>query len=304
MSYNLITILGPTAVGKTFLAANLAYKFKGEIISADSRQVYRGMDIGTGKDLKDYVVNNTTVPYHLIDIMDPSEEFNLYLFQNLFYSVFEKIRQNHKLPFLAGGTALYTQSILKNYELVPAGEFKKRKHELSSISHTELVEILNELNSDMHNTTDILDKERTIQAIIIAEAQKTSDQPVRRTDIHPFILGVKEDRDKIKENITKRLKDRLQNGMIEEVENLVKKGITYEKLYFFGLEYRFIGQYLSGELNYNDMYQKLNSAIHNFAKHQMTWFRKMERSGININWLNGPDLETATKLLNEIELEF
>lgn len=304
MSYNLITILGPTAVGKTSLAAKLAYEFKGEIISADSRQVYRGMDIGTGKDLDDYIVNNTSIPYHLIDIIDPTEEFNLFLFQKLFHKTCRGITERNVLPFLVGGTGLYIESILKSYDLVSIEKSEKRKDELHNKSQKELVKILSELNPGTHNTTDLLEKERTIQAILIEESKTNSEHPIENSNIHSFVLGVKEDREKIKKNITLRLKHRLKNGMIDEVDKLIKNGVTSDKLYFFGLEYRFVGMYLKGELSYNDMYQKLNSAIHQFAKRQMTWFRKMERNGIKINWLEGPDFPTAVKFINEQGFEF
>jgi tRNA dimethylallyltransferase len=304
MSYNLITILGPTAVGKTSLAAKLAFEFNGEIISADSRQVYRGMDIGTGKDLDDYVVNNTSIPYHLIDIIDPTEEFNLFLFQKLFHKTYREITEKNVIPFLVGGTGLYIESILKSYDLVSIEKSDKRKDELHNKSQKELVKILSELNPDTHNTTDLLEKERTIQAILIEESKTNSEHPIENSNIHSFVLGVREDREKIKKNITLRLKHRLKNGMIDEIDKLIKNGVTSDKLYFFGLEYRFVGMYLKGELNYNDMYQKLNSAIHQFAKRQMTWFRKMERNGIKITWLEGPDFPTAVKFINEQEFEF
>jgi tRNA dimethylallyltransferase len=296
MNYNLITILGPTATGKTRLAALLAHKFKGEIISADSRQVYKGMDIGTGKDLSDYIVNNETVAYHLIDIISPKEEFNLFLFNKYFYSAYNQIIFKKKLPFLVGGTGLYLSSILQNYKLNEA-EFKKEDFEkLNNFNLNELKKILLKFNLSLHNTTDLINKERIIKAIIIAQAEKKFNQSIKH--INKLVIGILPERFEIKKRITERLVKRLNQGMIEEVESLIKNGVSFEKLKFFGLEYKFIAMYLKGELNYNDMFQKLNSAINNFAKRQITWFRKMEREGVKINWLPFADFEKAKNLIN------
>jgi tRNA dimethylallyltransferase len=305
MSYNLVTILGPTATGKTKLAAKLADFFNGEIISADSRQVYRGMDIGTGKDLNDYIVNGRKIKYHLIDIIDPSEEFNLFLFKKFFQSSFKVIIENKKLPFLVGGTGLYLSSILQNYQLhevsptnpkaFGAGFESDRFNELNSKENSELKTILLELNPKQHNTTDLLDKERIIKAIMVAEAKKNSSQI--DFEINPVIIGVLPEHSEIKKRITDRLQFRLQNGMIDEVKKLLENGISFEKLNFFGLEYRYIGLYLRDELNYNDMFQKLNSSIHQFAKRQATWFRKMEREGVKINWIDSSDFEKAKEII-------
>jgi tRNA dimethylallyltransferase len=298
MSYNLITILGPTAVGKTRLAALLAKEYDGEIVSADSRQVYKGMDIGTGKDYEDYIIDGYKVPYYLIDVIDPKEEFNLFLFSKYFYEAYSKITGKKKLPILAGGTGLYLHSILTGYKLKEVEIDENRYSELINLPHEELKEKLLTLNPDQHNKTDLDNKERTIRAIMIAEGNndvKLSGKP----DINSLVIGVNEKREKVKENITIRLKERLKSGMIEEVENLLKAGISYDKMDFFGLEYKYIGKYLRGDLNYNDMYQKLNSAIHNFAKRQITWFRKMEKEGIEIFWIDGPDFKAAKKLIEE-----
>ncbi len=299
MNYNLITILGPTAVGKTRLAARLADYFKGEIISADSRQVYRGMNIGTGKDLEDYIINGKQVPFHLIDIIEPSQEFNLFLYQQMFFDAFNRIISKGQKPFLVGGTGLFIHSILKEYELIPADFNNDRIQQLYLLNNEKLRNILLELNPELHNTTDLIEKERLIRAIIIAEAKKSMPHNMNKTQINSFVIGVQEEREIIKSNITARLKKRLDSGMIDEVKKLVDEGLSFEKLDFFGLEYKFIGQYLQGNLNYNDMFQKLNSSIHQFAKRQMTWFRKMEREGINIHWLNGPDFESAKQLILE-----
>ncbi|MGD1008440.1 MAG: tRNA (adenosine(37)-N6)-dimethylallyltransferase MiaA [Ignavibacteriaceae bacterium] len=291
----LITILGPTATGKTKLAAKLAFHFNGEIISADSRQVYRGMDIGTGKDLNDYNVNGNIIKYHLIDIVDPQDEFNLFLFKKYFNESFMKIIEEGKLPFLAGGTGLYLSSILQNYKLHKVNFESERYPELNSKKLPELQSILSALSTKLHNTTDLLDKERVIRAIIVTEDKKAIN--VDEIEIDSLIIGVLPPRDIIKQRITERLKYRLQNGMIEEVKKLIENGISFEKLNFFGLEYRYICLYLAKELNYNNMYQKLNNAIHNFAKRQVTWFRKMEKEGVKINWIDSADFDKAEKII-------
>jgi len=295
MEYNLISILGPTATGKTKLAANLAYEFSGEIISADSRQVYKGMDIGTGKDLNDYIIEGNQIPYHLIDIIDPSEEFNLYLFKQLFNKSFESLTKKNKVPFMVGGTGLYLSSVIQNYELNETGFDQDKIDKLNSMEINELKNILIRINPGLHNTTDLIDKERIIKAILVAESSGQIQN--QKVEIHSLNIGIMPSREIIKKRITERLKHRLQNGMIEEVKSLIDSGITFEKLNFFGLEYRYIGLYLKGELNYNDMYQKLNSAIHNFAKRQVTWFKKMEKEGVQINWLDNPDVLKAKEII-------
>lgn len=294
MNYDLITILGCTATGKTKLAVQLTDCFNAEIISADSRQVYRGMNIGTGKDLSEYSIHDRQIPFHLIDVIDPTEEFNLFSFQQLFYKSFKDISHRNKLPFLVGGTGMYLSAILQNYNLSKA-DFESYKQKLSSVSDDELKEMLKELNPALHNTTDLNDRERIIKAIAVSKSKQEMDV---KQKIKSFIIGVNLSRDEIKKRITTRLKRRLdEEGMIEEVKSLMDSGISYNKLIFFGLEYKFIAQYLTGELNKNDMFQKLNSAIHSFAKRQMTWFRKMEREGVIINWIDGPDFNKAKELI-------
>jgi len=298
MFHNLITILGPTATGKTRLAAKLANKFNGEIISADSRQVYIGMDIGTGKDFDDYKIGSKQIPFHLIDVIDSKEEFDLFKFQNLFYKFFDDILQRMKTPFLVGGTGMYLSSILQNYKLNKAEFSEERTNKLRELSLTDLQNKLKILSPSLHNTTDSLEKERVIRALIIAENSSKKERTV--ISVQPLVIGISLPRDVIKKRITKRLKQRLDNGMIEEVKSLFQSGVTYEKLYFFGLEYKYIGMYLKRELTYNDMFQKLNSAIHSFAKRQMTWFRKMEKEGVMIHWIDGPDYESASELIKKI----
>ncbi len=328
MKFNLITILGPTATGKTKLAVQLADCFNGDIISADSRQVYRGMNIGTGKDLSEYYIDGRQIPYHLIDIIEPTEEFNLFSFQQGFYKSFDEIKSKNKLPFLVGGTGLYLSSVLQKYTLGKA-DFEKEKQILSSYSDDELRDILKDLNPSLHNTTDLNDRERIIKAIAVSkslvesssghfdsdlsgeksENSFTKDFSVTslpRNDkekvVNSLVIGVNLSRDEIKKRITARLKKRLdEEGMIDEVKTLMDSGVSYDKMIFFGLEYKFIAKYLTGELNKNDMFQKLNSAIHSFAKRQMTWFRKMEKEGVVINWIDGPDFN-KTKALIEMRI--
>ncbi|MBN2572261.1 MAG: tRNA (adenosine(37)-N6)-dimethylallyltransferase MiaA, partial [Ignavibacteriales bacterium] len=290
--YNLITILGPTAVGKTRLAAELAYEFNGEIISGDSRQVYKYMDIGTGKDLDDYKVKNKLIAYHLIDILEPSEEFNLFLFNKYFYEVYDKIIKSEKIPFLVGGTGLYVHSVLKKYDLKETAFSKSRVEELSRMTIEKLQSKLFKINPRLHNTTDLLIKDRIVSAIIIAEKESAKEIESRKP-MESLVIGVTNSREKIKQSITNRLKFRLENGMIDEVKNLLKMGVSHDKLEFFGLEYKFLSLYLRGELTYNEMFEKLNIAIHQFSKRQMTWFRKMEREGVQINWITSGDVQTA-----------
>lgn len=298
MNYNLITILGPTAVGKTHLAALLADYFGGEIISADSRQVYKGMDIGTGKDLADYSVNGKSVPLHLVDVIDPTAEFNLFLFNKMFYESFDEIISRGKIPFLAGGTGMYLDSIIRGYKLIKVEYDDERYNELNEISEEELKEQLKRISPALHNTTDLLIKDRIIRAIMIAE--HTAETGIEnKKEISSLTIGVKLEREEIKKRITARLKHRLENGMIEEVKRLIDEGISFERLELFGLEYKFISKHIRGELSNNDMYQKLNSAIHSFAKRQMTWFRKMEREGVNIHWIDGADYEAAKQIITQ-----
>lgn len=296
MKINLITILGCTATGKTKLAVQLADCFNGEIISADSRQVYRGMNVGTGKDLSEYFIQGKQIPFHLIDIIVPTEEFNLYSYQQSFYKSFDDTVSRNKLPFLVGGTGMYLSSVLQNYNLSKA-DFENKSENLKKFSDDELRKNLKEFNPSLHNTTDLNDRERILKAITVSKSQKDKSETQK---INSLIIGINLSRDEIKKRITARLKKRLnEEGMIEEVKSLMDSGVSYDKMIFFGLEYKFIAQYLKGELNKNDMFQKLNSAIHSFAKRQMTWFRKMEREGVVINWINGADFSKAKELIEK-----
>ncbi len=295
MPSRLIVILGPTATGKTRLSARLANEFNGEIISADSRQVYRGMDIGTGKDLNDFFVEGKKIIYHLIDIIEPTEEFNLYLFIKYFNHSFNEIIKKGKIPFLAGGTGLYISSVLQQYNLKQADFSSLKQKEIQQLSIDKLREILLNLKRKVHNTTDLLDKDRIIKAILI-EISRDDTLSVPK-EISPLVIGINLAREEIKKNITVRLKKRLDEGMIEEVKSLLSKGIPLKRLYGFGLEYKMAAMYLNNELSYDDMFNKLNSDIHKFAKRQMTWFRKMQREGVIINWIDGPDFPAARKLI-------
>ncbi len=297
MPYNLITILGPTATGKTKLAVKLADFINGEIISADSRQVYKKLDIGTGKDYEDYIINNKNIPYHLIDIVEPENEYNLFAFQNDFYKAYDRIKSLNKTPFLVGGTGLYLSSIIQNYDLKEAEFIKEDIDKLLSYDIEKLRTIYLKLNPNLHNTTDLLKKERLIKAILILKEKGKSVRPKQK--ITSLNIGIKISREELKENISKRLKQRLENNMIDEVKNLIDEGLTYERLFSLGLEYKFIALHIKGELNYNDMYQKLNSAIYDFAKRQIKWFRKMGREGVEINWIEGPDIEKSKELINK-----
>ncbi len=300
MRYQLITVLGPTAVGKTQLAVKLAYRFNGEIISADSRQVYKRMDIGTGKDLSEYFYKGKQIRYHLIDLVEPAEEFNLFLFQKKFFEAFNEIISKGKIPFLVGGTGLYLSSVLQGYNL-PEVEFdEKRIAELKKIDIETLRKKLLSLNPNLHNKTDLQNIDRLVKAIIIAEKRPANLTDEKRR-VSSLVIGIKVENKILRKRIEERLERRLKGGMIEEVENLLAEGITHEKLRAFGLEYKYVSMYLQKEINYNDLFQKLSTAIYKFAKRQMTWFRKMEREGVKINRIEGADYETAKQL---IETEF
>ena len=284
---NLLTILGHTAAGKTAFAAMLADRVGGEIISADSRQVYRGMDIGTGKDYQDYLVGNHRVPVHLIDILDAGEEYNVYRFQRDFLRLFTEISGRGVLPVLCGGTGLYIESVLRNFHLLDVPPDASLREDLEKKSYDELVGIL-KLHGPLHNVTDTVNRKRLIRAIEIAMHQ--SVQPDEKADkpvLHPLVLGIRFDRTIRRQRITERLRSRMMEGLIEEVEGLLRNGVSAEQLDYYGLEYRYVSKYVLKELSYEDMFNQLNTAIHQFAKRQMTYFRGMERRGIDIHWLEG-----------------
>ena len=284
---NLITILGHTAAGKTSFAAHLAARIGGEIISADSRQVYRGMDIGTGKDFDDYTVDGQQVPFHLIDIADPGYEYNVYEFSRDFRTLFHEITFHNKMPVLCGGTGLYLESVLRGYQLINVPVSDELRFEMQKKTNDELKEWLSSFR-DLHNTTDTVSRKRLIRAIEIESYYRDhEDEVISYPELHPVIFGIRFDREERRERITKRLEERLKKGMTGEVESLLASGIPPEKLEFYGLEYKYLTWYVTGKISYDEMFSSLNSAIHRFAKRQMTWFRKMEREGFNIHWLEG-----------------
>ena len=297
----MITILGPTACGKTALAVNLAAKTGGEIISADSRQVYRGMDIGTGKDLSEYNVDGKQIAYHLIDIEDAGQKYNLFRFQEDFNAAYEDIANRGVLPILCGGTGLYMEAVLKGYALSPVPQDDNLRKKLSTRTLTELKELLMWLKarngSAMHNETDVDTVSRAIRAIEIEFHNLRRPVDTRRLPaVSSLIVGLDVDRDVRRERITARLKARLEEGMVEEVRGLLEKnGIAKEDLMYYGLEYKYVTAYVVGEMSYDDMFKQLEIAIHQFAKRQMTWFRGMERRGFNIHWLNA-SMPMADKL--------
>ena len=288
----MITILGPTACGKTALAVSLAAKTGGEIISADSRQVYRGMDIGTGKDLSEYRVDGKQIPYHLIDIEEAGQKYNLFRFQEDFNAAYEDITSRGVQPILCGGTGLYMEAVLKGYALSPVPQDDNLRKKLSTRPLGELKELLIWLKgrngSAMHNETDVATVSRAVRAIEIEFHNLRHPVDTRRVPaVGSLIVGLDVDRDIRRERITARLKARLEEGMVEEVRGLLEKdGITKEDLMYYGLEYKYVTAYVVGEMSYEDMFNQLEIAIHQFAKRQMTWFRGMERRGFNIHWLD------------------
>ena len=288
----MITILGPTASGKTVIATHLAERIGGEIISADSRQVYRRMDIGTGKDLSDYVNPETGrhIPYHLIDIAEPGTRYNLFRYQEDFMKAYNDIQQRGATPILCGGTGLYIESVLKGYNLSPVPQNPELRERLKGKSLEELTAMLTELKkktgSVMHNKTDVDSCQRAIRAIEIEQYNMEHPTPLREAPaIDSLIIGVDVDREVRRERITRRLHARLEEGMVDEIRGLLSEGIKPEDLIYYGLEYKFITKYVIGELTYDEMVRGLERAIHQFAKRQMTWFRGMERRGFKINWI-------------------
>ena len=285
--FNLLSIVGPTASGKTALAVQLAAAFRGEVISADSRQVYRGMDIGTGKDLQEYLVNGEIIPFHLIDIVDAGEKYNVFEYQSDFVKAWEDCRQRGVLPVLCGGSGLYVEAVLKGYQLLAVPVNEELRASLNGLSLADLASRLSAYKK-LHNTTEIDTPKRAIRAIEIEEYYLTHPKEEKvLPEIRSLIVGVDVSREVRRERITARLHERLQHGMVEEVQNLLDSGIAPEDLIYYGLEYKYLTLYLIGRLKYEDMVGQLNVAIHQFAKRQMTWFRKMEREGFEIRWLKG-----------------
>lgn len=287
MKYDMITILGPTASGKTTLAAHLAASLQGEIISADSRQVYRRMDLGTGKDLDDYRIDGVQVPYHLIDICEPGTQYNVYEYQKDFKKVWRELQERQVLPVLCGGTGLYLESVLRGYRMDTVPENTPLRESLAGKSLEELTALLSTYKT-LHNKTDVDSVKRAIRAIEIAEYYRT--HPVDQTEMPPLnslVIGIDIPRELRRSRISARLKQRLDEGMIDEVRSLLAEGIPADNLIYYGLEYKFLTLHVLGQLSYEEMYHQLEIAIHQFAKRQMTWFRGMERRGVCIHWIDG-----------------
>lgn len=287
----MITILGPTASGKTSVAAALALRTGGEIISADSRQVYRRMDIGTGKDLADYTIGDVRIPYHLIDIAEPGTKYNLFQYQQDFHEAYDEIRSRGKLPILCGGTGLYIEAVLGGYSLSPVPQNQALRDSLEGKSLEELTRMLVELKrqngSNMHNRTDVDTAQRAIRAIEIETYNLEHPTPERQMPpVESLIIGINIDRELRREKITRRLKVRLDDGMCDEIQGLIDGGVNPEDLIYYGLEYKFITEYVIGRTSYEEMFRQLEIAIHQFAKRQMTWFRGMERRGFTIHWID------------------
>jgi tRNA dimethylallyltransferase len=286
-NYDLLIVTGPTASGKTSLAVAVAKKLGGEIISADSRQVYRGMNLGTGKDYNDYFIDGTKIPCHLIDIADPGYKYNVFEYQRDFIRVYKNLKDRDIFPVVCGGSGMYADSIISGYKMVEVAPDSGLRSNLEKKSMEELIEILSTYKK-LHNTTDIDTKKRVIRAIEIEHFNQNKKKPVSRfPKIRSLVVGILPDRDSRRLNISNRLKQRLSEGMVDEVKMLMDNGLPSDILIYYGLEYKFITLYLTGKMPYNDMVKDLEIAIHQFAKRQMTWFRSMERRGVKINWLDG-----------------
>lgn len=305
----MITILGPTASGKTSVAAALALRTGGEIISADSRQVYRRMDIGTGKDLADYTIGDVHIPYHLIDIAEPGTKYNLFQYQQDFHTAYNDIRSRGKLPILCGGTGLYIEAVLGGYSLSPVPQNQKLRESLEGKSLDQLTQMLLQLKqkngSNMHNRTDVDTAQRAIRAIEIETYNLEHPTPERQMPpVDSLVIGINIDRELRREKITRRLKARLDEGMCDEIRSLIDGGVNPDDLIYYGLEYKFVTEYVVGRTSYEEMFRQLEIAIHQFAKRQMTWFRGMERRGYTIHWIDAAQsmdekVEAIMSLMNE-----
>ena len=315
MSYNCVVILGPTAVGKTAVGVSVAHHFGGEVISADSRQTYKGLDIGSGKDLCEYQIDGIPVPYHLIDITTLETEYNVFNYQTDFYQVFEEIRGRGKLPVVVGGTGMYLDSVIRGYDLITVPENVELHESLEKRELSDLAKELLSLKSDLHNKSDLLEKDRVIKALEIAlfeqsEEGKSARESLKRPDIRPLVIGTTLERSQVVANIERRLKERLNEGMIEEVEGLHNAGASWERLEKLGLEYRYCSLFLEGKIaTKEELFEKLFIQIRQFSKRQMTWYRGMEKKGVKINWLTEtPDkkkrIDEAIKLIETEGVEW
>jgi tRNA dimethylallyltransferase len=301
LTFNLVTILGPTASGKTTLAARVANRLDAEIISADSRQVYKGMDIGTGKDLDSYIVDGNAVPFHMIDVIEPLHDFSVFDFQQHFYKAFDEIKAKGKIPFLVGGTGLYLESVLFGFKMLEVPVNQTLREEYNDKSLQEIADALKEMKPDQHNSTDTLDRERAIRALEIKIFERdhadllNNSLPVVRS----LTFGVTCDRAELRRKIRQRLKQRIDFGLIQEVEHLRESGLPWERFEYYGLEYRYVAHYLQRKINLNDMKEELAVRIGQFAKRQETWFRKMEREGLKIIWIDAHDEDLVIKKIKE-----
>ncbi len=300
MGKNLIVILGPTASGKTAMAVQLAADLKGEIISADSRQVYKGMDIGTGKDLAEFQIGRQNIPYHMIDILEPQQEFSVFEFKKKFHELFQALQVKQTLPILVGGTGLYLESVLTDYQMPEAATDEELRSQLAEKTQVELQNILLSMKPDLHNKTDLEDPERLIRKIEIEKARQNPSKPaMEKHSIDAVVYGILLERSELRQRIAVRLKRRLEEGMVEEVSRLREQGVSWERLDSFGLEYRYIARYLKKEITREEMIDRLQIAIGQFAKRQMTWFRRMEKKGVKIEWMPGDDYQALHRRVLE-----
>ena len=295
---NLVVILGPTASGKTSLAVKLADLFSTEIISGDSRQIYKDMDIGTGKDLFEYNINNRSIPYHLIDIINPSEDYSIHQFKKDFYGVYDDIIKKNKFPILCGGSGLYIESILLNYEIPNIPPDYELRETLQNKRLDSLKNILNQKDNQLYNPAYHVTKRRIIRSIELFNKKNITSDTKKYHPINDYkVIGIKTSRDVLLQQIKKRLEERLSNGMVQEVEFLIQNGMSLDRLRYFGLEYRFLGEYLFNNISYKEMVNKLNVSINRFSKKQMTFFRRMEKRGIEIKWIQNDELKEAEKYI-------
>ena len=296
---NLVVVLGPTATGKTKLAVKIANQYNGEIISADSRQIYKGMDIGTGKDLKEYQINKNYILHHLIDILDPQSNYSVYQFKQDFTKIYNSLVKKNKLPILCGGTGLYIESVLLDYKIPNVGPNDNLRAMLDKNSLKDLIEHLKSIDADKYDENYHVTKRRIIRTIEIIKSNKKLNFNQTIKIKNPLIIGLNFEREKLLNNIQKRLQKRIESGMIEEVQTLIDNGMGLDRLKYFGLEYKFIGQYLFDEIPYQDMLEKLNYAINRFSKRQMTFFRRMEKRGLEITWVSENNLDLIYKYLDQ-----
>ena len=301
MTNKLVVILGPTASGKTSFAVNLADKMKSDIISADSRQIYKGMDIGTGKDLEEYVINNKKIKYHLIDILNPDQDYSVYKFRNDFFQFYNNLKKQNKNIILCGGTGLYIESILLDYKIPNIKPDEKLRKFYAKMSINELIEELKKINSKIFEPNFHTTPRRIIRTIEILKNSKNNNKKIHKTvSLSDYIVfGIKRDRENLLKSIENRLEDRFNNGMVEEVEELIKNGLDFERLKYFGLEYKIIGEYLFDQISIDEMKLKLKFAINKFSKRQMTFFRRMEKRGIKINWVTKQEVHNIDYLIEQ-----